>query len=125
NGNKGISSLFILRYLYNPTTLFAGPSGLLKGGKLSTFDMGGRFLLDVSREKFVLSAEALYRSILGSSTVDPSWRLVMNAEYDLGSNRKLTFAFGRDFDGTISKGGNLVAMINLIAGFGGDRKIAD
>ncbi len=125
NGNKGISSLFILRYLYNPTTLFAAPSGLLKGGKLSTFDMGGRFLLDVSREKFVLSAEALYRSILGSSLVDPSWRLVMNAEYDLGSNRKLTFAFGRDFDGTISKGGNLVAMINLIAGFGGDRNIAD
>lgn len=125
NGNKGISSLFILRYLYNPTTLFAAPSGLLKGGKLSTFDMGGRFLLDVSREKFVLSAEALYRSILGSSTVDPSWRLVINAEYDLGTNRKLTFAFGRDFDGTISKGGNLVAMINLIAGFGGDRKIAD
>lgn len=125
NGNKGISSLFILRYLYNPTTLFAAPSGLLKGGKLSTFDMGGRFLLDVSREKFVLSAEALYRSILGSSLADPSWRLVMNAEYDLGSNRKLTFAFGRDFDGTISKGGNLVAMINLIAGFGGDRNIAD
>ena len=87
--------------------------------------MGGRFLLDVSREKFVLSAEALYRSILGSSVVDPSWRLVMNAEYDLGSNRKVTFAFGRDFDGAISKGGNLVAMINLIAGFGGDRKIAD
>jgi len=51
--------------------------------------------------------------------------LVVNAEYDLGTNRKLTFAFGRDFDGTISKGGNLVAMINLIAGFGGDRKIAD
>lgn len=125
NGNKGISSLFILRYLYNPTTLFAAPSGLQKGPKLSTFDMGGRFLLDVSREKFVLSAEALYRSILGSSVVDPSWRLVMNAEYDLGSNRKVTFAFGRDFDGTISKGGNLVAMINLIAGFGGDRKIAD
>jgi len=125
NGNKGISSLFILRYLYNPTTLFAAPSGLLKGGKLSTFDMGGRFLLDVSREKFLLSAEALYRSILGSSLADPSWRLVMNAEYDLGSNRKLTFAFGRDFDGTISKGGNLVAMINLIAGFGGDRNIAD
>ena len=125
NGNKGISSLFILRYLYNPTTLFAAAPGLVKGPKLSTFDMGGRFLLDVSREKFVLSAEALYRSILGSSVVDPSWRLVMNAEYDLGSNRKLTFAFGRDFDGTISKGGNLVAMINLIAGFGGDRKIAD
>lgn len=125
NGNKGISSLFIIRYLYNPTTLFAAPVGFRKGGKLSTLDMGGRFLLDVSREKFVLSAEALYRSILGKSTVTPSWRFVMNAEYDLDSNRKLTFAFGRDFDGTISKGGNLVAMINLIAGFGGERKIAN
>lgn len=125
NGNKGISSLFIIRYLYNPTTLFAAPSGFVKGGKLSTLDMGGRFLLDVSREKFVLSSELLYRSILGNSIADPSWRFVLNAEYDLGSNRKLTFAFGRDFDGTISKGGNLITMINLIAGFGGERKIAD
>ncbi len=125
NGNKGISSLFIIRYLYNPTTLFAAPVGFRIGGKLSTLDMGGRFLLDVSNEKFVLSTETLYRSILGKTTVDPSWRFVMNAEYDLGSNRKLTFAFGRDFDGTISKGGNLIAMINLIAGFGGDRKIED
>ena len=49
----------------------------------------------------------------------------MNADYDPGTIRKFTFAFGRDFDGTISKGGNLVAMINQIAGFGGDRKIAD
>lgn len=125
NGNKGISSLFIARYLYHPETIFADPGGIIKGGEVSTFDIGGKLLLDISKEKFSFSAEGIYRSILGNSAVDPSWRLVVNAEYDLGVNRKITFAFGRDFDGTISKGGNLVAAINLIAGFGAERKIAD
>lgn len=125
NGNKGVTSLFIARYLYHPETIFADPGGIIKGGEVSTFDVGGKLLLDISKEKFFFSAEGIYRSILGNSAVDPSWRLVVNAEYDLGVNRKITFAFGRDFDGTISKGGNLVAAINLIAGFGAERKIAD
>lgn len=123
NGNSGFSFLGIARYLYNPETIFADPGGLVKGSNVSTVDMGGRILLD-GKEKFLFSAEALYRSILGNSLVKPSWRLVLNAEYDISMNRKLTFAFGRDFDGTISKGGNLIAAINLIAGFGTDRKIA-
>ena len=82
-------------------------------------------LLDLSKENLSFSAEAIYRSVLGKSVIDPSWRLVLNAEYNLGANRKLTFAFGRDFDGTISKAGNLIAAINFIAGFGNDRKISD
>jgi hypothetical protein len=123
NGNSGFSFLGIARYLYNPKTIFADPGGLVKGSNVSTVDMGGRILLD-GKEKFLFSAEAIYRSILGNSLVKPSWRLVLNAEYDISMNRKLTFAFGRDFDGTISKGGNLIAAINLIAGFGTDRKIS-
>ena len=31
NGNKGISSLFIVRYLYHPETVFADPGGIIKG----------------------------------------------------------------------------------------------
>lgn len=125
NGNKGLSSLFIVRYLYNPETVFAAPAGFVKGPSVSTLDMGGRLILDASAGKLAFSSELLYRSILGASVVDPSWRFVLNAEYDLRENQKLTFAFGRDFDGTISKGGNLIAMINLISAFGGGRKIAN
>jgi hypothetical protein len=122
NGHKGFSFLGIARYLYNPETIFADPDGLVKGQQVSTIDLGGRALLD-GKEKFLFSCEAIHRMILGNDLVKPSWRLVLNAEYDIGINRKLTFAFGRDFDGTISKGGNLVAAINFIAGFGTDRKI--
>jgi len=55
--------------------------------------------------------------------LDPSWRLVLSTEYEVAKNRKVTFSFGRNFDGAISKGGNLIAAINFIAGFGGERKV--
>jgi hypothetical protein len=47
--------------------------------------------------------------------------MLFNADYALFKNQKLTFSFGRDFDGTISKDGNLIAALTLIAGFGNKR----
>ncbi len=125
NGNSGLSVLAIARYLYNPETIFADSENLLKGDNVSTFDMGARMILDASQQKLSFSTEAIYRSVLGNERVKPSWRLVFNAGYDIGFNKKISFAFGRDFDGTISKGGNLVAALNFIAGFGTDRKISN
>lgn len=121
-GNKGISALGLLRYLYHPDTAFAGkvPNGI----QYSTFDAGGKLLVPAMEGKFVFNVEAIYRSVLKKNVLDPSWRVVLNTEYDLGLNKKLTFAFGRDFDGTVTKGGNLVAAINFIAGFGSERKIS-
>jgi hypothetical protein len=121
NGNRGITSMFIGRYLYNPETIFADPNNVLKEENISTFDAGARFLVNAAKGKFSFSSEALYRSILGNGDIDPSWRLVFNTEYDVGFNKKLTFSFGRDFDGTVSKGGNLVAALNLLMGFGSER----
>lgn len=121
NGNAGITSMFIVRYLFNPESAFADPDNVLNNENLSTLDAGGRLLLSSGKGKFALSAEALYRSILGSASVDASWRLVLNTEYDIGMNRKLSFSFGKDFDGIISKGGNLVSALNLILGFGTER----
>ena len=46
-----------------------------------------------------------------------------SADYDLGNNRKLTVAFGRDFDGTVSKSGNVIAALNFLAGFGNRKKV--
>ncbi len=122
NGNKGITSLFIVRYLYNPEKVFADPDNLLPvQEQYSTLDAGARFLLSSFGGKLMLSGEALYRSVAGTRLIDPSWRLVVNAAYDVGINRKLTFSFGRNFDGVISKGGNLLAALNLVLGFGTDR----
>ncbi len=124
NGNKGITSLFILRYLYQPESIFADPQGNLSTDKVSTFDAGGRLLINGVEGRFALSSELLYRSVLGKSDLEPSWRFVMNAEYALWKNQKLSFAFGRNFDGTISKGGNLIAALNFVAGLGSTRKVA-
>jgi hypothetical protein len=115
NGNRGVTSMFIARYLYNPESIFADPNGILKEDNVSAFDAGARLLFS-AKARFTFSGEALYRSVLGNHDIDPSWRLVFNTEYDVGFNKKLTFSFGRDFDGTISKGGNLVAALNLIMG---------
>jgi hypothetical protein len=124
HGDNGWSFLSIIRYLYNPETVFADSTGLIKSDNISTLDAGVKILLDGTIDHLTLNAEGIYRSVLNKNVIDPSWRLVINAEYDLGKNRKLTFAFGRDFDGTISKGGNLIAALNFITGLGGDRKLA-
>ena len=71
----------------------------------------------------------MYRSILGNQEtaekIEPSWRATLNAEYEINSRLKLTFAFGRDFNGTITKSGNVVSFLNLLMSFGGtNRQIA-
>jgi len=123
SGNDGFSVLGIARYLYQPDKIFADETGLLDIKNISTFDAGGRLLLTLANGRFILSSEAIYRSVLNKSTIDPSWRLDLNVEYDVGANQKLTFIFGRDFDGAINKGGNLIAALNFIKGFGSSRKV--
>lgn len=125
SGNKGFSILGIARYLYQPDQIFADDSNTLKTKNISTFDAGARLLLTAVKGKFMLSSEGIYRSVLNKNTIKPSWRIVFNTEYDVGANKKITFAFGRNFDGAISKGGNLVAALNFISSFGSARKISD
>jgi CRISPR/Cas system-associated protein endoribonuclease Cas2 len=125
SGNKGISILGIARYLFQPNQIFADESNTLQTKNISTFDAGARLLLTGVNGKFVLSSEGIYRSVLNKNVTNSSWRIVFNTEYDVGANKKLTFAFGRNFDGTISKGGNLIAALNFISSFGSARKISD
>jgi hypothetical protein len=47
--------------------------------------------------------------------------VVANADYALAANQKLIFSFGRNFDGTITKEGNLVAALTVLFGFGTSR----
>lgn len=120
-GNKGVSVLGVGRLLFQPDKIFADESGVINSSNISTFDAGARILYSSLKGKFTLSTEAVYRSVLKKNTIAPSWRLVFNTEYDIGKNQKLTFAFGRNFDGTIDKSGNIIAALNFIQGLG-DRK---
>jgi hypothetical protein len=119
NGNNGISILGIGRYLYQPDKIFADDSSKIKSTNISTIDAGGRLVINGLQGKFSMSAEAIYRSVLNKNVIEPSWRLVFNVEYDIGiRNQKITLALGRNFDGTVSRDGNLIAAINFIKGFG-------
>jgi hypothetical protein len=118
-----LSVLGIARYLYQPDKIFADESGQLETDDISTFDFGARLLLNTFKGKFNASSEFIYRSVVGNDIIDPNWRIVLNLEYSVGPNQKLTFGFGKNFDGTITKDGNLIAALNFIAGFGNKRKV--
>ncbi|SHF76740.1 hypothetical protein [Flavobacterium defluvii] len=115
---KGFAFLGLIRYLYNPDKILALDNNVNTQKDVSTLDTGGRIAYSKSQSKFSCSAEAIYRSVLNGNAIDPSWKLIFNADYSILKNQKLTFSFGRDFDGTIHKDGNLIAALTLIAGFG-------
>ena len=123
SGNRGFSFLGIGRYLYQPDKIFADDSGKIKARNISTFDAGARVALNAFQGKFSLNAEAIYRSVLNKNVIKPSWRFTFNAEYSVGLNQKITFAFGRNFNSTITKDGNLIAALNFIKGFGSNKKV--
>jgi hypothetical protein len=86
-------------------------------------DIGLGLAYDKVGSKFAISGEFLMRwNTLGTTTTD-TWRLVANAAYSFQENKALTFTFGRNFDGTTTEGGNLVAALNLLLGFGGGKKV--
>jgi hypothetical protein len=122
-GDNSLSILGIVRYLYQPETIFADSTGKIPTAKISTLDMGARIHFSTKEDLFTLSFESVYRSVLTKSITKPSWKLNFSAEYDLGFNKKISISFGRDFDGMISKGGNLIAALNLITGFGNKKDL--
>ena len=115
------SGLFLLRLLHNPDKIFAKDNMTNDIDDITTIDAGLRYIYSRSQSKFSASLEAIYRSVLSSETIEPSWRLVFNAEYAIWQNQKLTFSFGRNFDGTVTKDGNLIATLTFLTGFGNRR----
>lgn len=115
------SLLGIVRYLHNPDQIFAKNNTVNDVADISTLDAGIRYIFSKPQSRFNLSMEAIYRSVLSKNTIDPSWRLVLNADYSIWKNQKLTFSFGRNFDGVISNGGNLIAGLSFLTGFGNKR----
>ncbi|WP_449401612.1 hypothetical protein [Chryseobacterium wanjuense] len=65
-----------------------------------------------------MSGECIYRSILNKSDYESSWKFLLNFEYEVAKNQRLTFSFGRDFDGEYKKDGNVIVALNLLIGLG-------
>ncbi len=111
------------RYLYNPGEVFMGAADSLDMQDIHNIDGGARITYAPQQGRFNFSAEALYRTVLNVDGIDPSWRLVANAQFAVSSNNLLTFSFGKHFDGTLTKDGNLIAALNLLIGLGDKRKL--
>lgn len=121
---KTISILGIARWLYQPDSIFADSTGKVPTAKVSTLDAGVSFNYTSKDTKLNVALEGVYRSVLNKNTpITPSWHVVLNASYNLGNNKLLSLNFGRDFNGVLASGGNLIAGINLILGFGGGKTI--
>jgi hypothetical protein len=121
---KTMSVLGIVRYLYQPDSIFADFTGKVPTAKVSTLDAGLGFNYTSKDTKLNVGLEGVYRGVLNkNTTVTPSWHVVLNASYNLGNNKLLSLNFGRDFNGVLESGGNLIAGINLILGFGGGKTI--
>lgn len=114
---SGMSFLGLIRYMYNPDKIYADENNTnVLESNVSTLDLGGRFILG-NKNKLSGSLEAIYRSA-SVSEIESSWRFTLNTSYDVSKNQKLTFIFGRDFDGTITKNGNVIAALSYVRGFG-------
>lgn len=120
----GLSVLAIARYLYNPDVIFSDDNGILKADNISTLDGGARILVNGMKGKLNVGAEAIYRSILNKSVFKPTWRFGFTTDYAIWSNTKLAFSFGKDFDNTYVKGGNVFSALNFIFGVGNNKPLS-
>ncbi len=94
-------------------------TGVLDEGNNMYFDAGARLIY--RRNRLGLSAEAVMRQPLNNDGIDGTSRAAFSLDYQLAENRVLNFTFGKNFDGTVEKGGNLIAVLNFLMGFGGKR----
>lgn len=84
------------------------------------FDFGGRLIYKLPN-KLSFSSEFLSRSLVNNKDIPHTYRFTFNFDYQLLPNQVLTLSLGRDFDGTKTKDGNLIAALNFIMGFGNKR----
>jgi hypothetical protein len=112
--------LGVARFLNNPDQQYIKDDSLVKKNNLEG-DLGARLVID-NIKHFSISGEIVYRTSFNIPEIKPTWRYVLNIDYQFAFNKLLSFSFGRNFDGTQIKGGTLVAALNLVLGFGSKRR---
>lgn len=116
---QSIIWLLTSRFIMFPGEEYKKESIVLTANNLR-FDFGGRLIYKFL-PKLSLSSELLSRSVVNNNDIPHTYRFTFNLDYQLLPNQVLTLTLGRDFDGTISKDGNLITALNFIMGFGKQR----
>lgn len=118
----GFTATGMGRLLFEAPVTVALSDSTSRSDNVKDLDLGANIAFDKNGRPFTFSLEWLLRmKWTGEETTD-TWRLVANASYSFQENKAITFSFGRNFDGTTTQGGNLVAALNLLLGFGGSKK---
>ncbi|ROI02047.1 hypothetical protein EGI16_14250 [Chryseobacterium sp. G0240] len=120
---KSGTPLFLMRYMYNPKNEWVTTEDFNPQGNFSTFDAGVKYEYTPKDSKFTGSFEGLYRSFISGSDLKPTWKCVLNLNYEIFPNQHLTLSLGKDFDNNIIKKGNVIAGLSFLSGIGSKRKI--
>lgn len=116
NNQLNTSLLGTLRVLGNPQQLYRNDTLLLTQDNLF-LDYGGRLILH-NGKRFSFSTELLGRVAINNDALKPTARYVVNLDYQLNPSIVLSFHFGKNFDGTVTKSGNLITALQLFSSFG-------
>jgi hypothetical protein len=121
----GFSCLAIARYMYFRQAPFVSTPDEISYLNNNALDFGARLIYSNPSSKFGASAEGIYRYMMPNDLITPesTWRLTANLEYEVGRNKKLTLIVGRDFSGTLTTDGTLIAALNFLIGFGTNKKL--
>lgn len=115
-GKDGISLLFLARYMVNPDFSYLDNNDLIQQEDVNNLDIGGKLQYTADNEKFTAAFEYLIREYSKEDVQDGN-RFTLNFDYDIGANQQIGFMLGKDFDGSLTKSGNVIAAINLLLGF--------
>ena len=122
DGENNLSLLAAARLFFKPDLLYYDTNNNLSSHDDFSFDVGVKIIID-DIYRFSLSGELLYQSILNHNEINGSYKYDLSIFYSLTNDYILSFTFGKDFENNIRKGGNLIAAINLLMGFGSERPI--
>lgn len=113
--------LTLLKYLNTPNvndtvTCSCGQSYFRNS--VSNIDFGARYISTWSN--FSLSGEVLFRT---ESNQRPKNKYLIDLSYSTGDNKLIIFSFGKEFEGSPYRKGNLVAALNFLVGLGSKKPI--
>lgn len=122
--------MFLARYAANFNRFYKNDlNAIVNNIDIGDLDLGLRFYRDFS-DKLTISAEYINRlpfyndnNYTENHVSKPSrtdkYDLALN--YKIGKNQALSFTYGKNFDNTYTKSGNLIAAVNFIIGLGSSR----
>jgi hypothetical protein len=119
------SVLGVARYLKNYDEDFKDVNDVIITSNNAYNDLGIRLIYTYDN-KLSLSAETINRNVIDSDkNIASTMRYAFNLNYQLPDNKIISFTYGKDFDGTINKEGNLIAALSLVIGIGSERPALD